>query len=208
MKPPSPKLDALLIGTAIAGMVAMWAPTFGADMNTMHASNTQERAAAATGWKAEDIDLLDNGALNRAGCRFYNAVHKHQMDGVTVELAELPDGNVVASAPGHGGATAAAASILSQCGADAPADWWAEVVARFSGEARGRVVKSSDAAYDIGEIEKRGAKFHAPTLERDGTATRLSYYAIRYEPSQPFRVSAILSNPTTLSVTCEALGSR
>lgn len=198
----------MLIGAAIAGMAAVRVPAFGADMNSTSASDKQERAAAAAGWKAEDVDVLDNAALNRAGCRFYNAMHKRQMDGVTVELAELPDGNVVAAAPGRSESTAAAASILSQCGADAPASWWAEIVARFSGKALGRVVTSRDAAYDVGEIEKRGAEFHEPVLERDGEATRLSFYAIRYEPSQPFRVSANLSNPATLSVTSEPLGGR
>lgn len=206
MKPPLPDIDVLLIGMAFAGMVAVQAPAFGADMNSTSASNMQERAAATAGWKAEDVDILDNAALNRPGCRFYNGVHKRQMDGVTVELAELPDGNVVAVVPGRSESVAAAASILSQCGADAPADWWSEIVARFSGKALGRVVKSRKEAHDVGEIENRGAQFHEPALERKGEATRLSFYAIRYEPSQPFRVSAILSSPNTLSVTSEPLG--
>lgn len=172
-------------------------------MNSTNPNTKQEHAAVVAGWKAQDVDVLDNSGLNRAGCRFYNAVHKSRMDGVAVELAELPDGNVVATVPGRG--EDAAASILTQCGADAPADWWAEVVARFAGKSLGRVVKTREAAYDIGEIENRGAQFHEPVLERDGTVTHVSFYTIRYEPSQPFRVSARLSSPMSLTVSAEPL---
>lgn len=174
-------------------------------MNSTNPNTKQERAAAVAGWKAQDVDVLDNNGLNRAGCRFYNAVHKTRMDGVTIELAELPDGKVVASAPGRSEDTAAAANILAQCGTGAPADWWAEVVARFAGQSLGRVVKTREAAYDVGEIEDHGAVFREPTLEHDGANARLSFYAIRYEPNQPFRVSAMLSGPTSLTVSAEPL---
>lgn len=172
-------------------------------MDPKDASDKLVKTAVAAGWQSQDVEILPNATLNRAGCSFYTAVHKRRMDGPAIELAELPDGSVVSGAPAD---VAAAASLLARCGADAPADWWAEVVARFSGKAAGRVVKSREQAYDVGEIEKHGETFHAPVLEQAGDSTQLRFYSIRYEPSQPFRVSARLSSQGALTVTNEPLG--
>ncbi|MEH6420069.1 hypothetical protein [Pseudomonas sp. CGJS7] len=174
-------------------------------MTSPDISSKLVEAASAAGWKSEDVKILDNHALDRNQCKFFRAVHKRRMDGATLELATLPDGRVVGGDPSQGDSSAAA-SILSQCGNDSPAEWWAEVVARFSGKAAGRVVKSERDAYDIGEIEKRGGHFAPPVLERSGDATHLQFFGIQYEPNRPFKVSATLSKHGDLVVTSEPLG--
>ncbi|MFC4819740.1 hypothetical protein [Dokdonella ginsengisoli] len=177
-------------------------------MDSKDANDTLAAAAAgAAGWQAQDVEILGKPALDRGGCRFYNAVHRRRMDGPTVELAQLPDGRVVAGIPGRGD-VAAAADILRLCGTGAPADWWAEIVVRFSGKATGKVVKSRKEAHDVGEIEKRGAQFHEPELEQAGDSTQLRFFSVRYEPDQPFRVSASLSAQGSLTVASEPLGAQ
>ena len=188
----------ICIGTACAQ---------GPNMNSADVSGKLVEAAVAAGWNPGDVEILGNPDLDRSGCRFFNAVHKRKMDGATLELAVLPDGKVVGGDPGRAD-DHAAASILAHCGAEAPPDWWAEIIARFSKEAHGRVVKSEKNAFDVDAIEKRGGTFSPPAMERDGASTQVRFYTMRYEPTQPCKVSARLSDKGELAVTSELLGDK
>ncbi|HST44433.1 MAG TPA: hypothetical protein VLK29_04320 [Luteimonas sp.] len=167
------------------------------DSTDAHAPLTQ--AAVAAGWAADDIELLPDTRLDRGGCTFHAALHRKTLDAPSLALATLPDGSVVAA-----GDSAGAVRVLDRCGADAPPEWWAEVVSRFAEGAAGKVVRPSNAA-DIEAIEQRGGRYRAPDLGRDGDATVLTFHVIQSEPKRPAAVTATLSGGR-LTVTREPIG--
>lgn len=173
-------------------------------MTTTDTIGKVAQAAVAAGWNAEDVNVLPYAELDTRGCTFFHVVHKRIMDGPTLEFVVLPDGRVVGGDPakGDGGA---AAGVLRACGADASAEWWAEVVTKFSGQAAGKVVKSAKNAADVSEIERRGGSFSPPSLQRDGDAARLEFFAIEYEPTRPFKVVAHLAADGRLDIVNQPL---
>lgn len=171
----------------------------GSKMDSTDANAPLHEAVVAAGWKADDIELVADGKLDRGGCTFHTALHRKTLDAPALALATLPDGTVVAA-----GDNAGAARLLDTCGSDAQPEWWAEVVARFSEGAAGKVVRPSNAA-DIEAIEQRGGRYRAPDLSRDGNATVLTFHTIQYEPKRPANVTARLADGA-LAVTSEPLG--
>lgn len=160
----------------------------GSKMDSTDANAPLHQAAVAAGWQPDDIELVADGKLDRAGCRFHTALHRKLHDAPALALATLPDGSVVAA-----GDNAGTARLLGACGGDAQPEWWAEVVARFGTDAAGKVVRPSNAA-DIEAIEQRGGRYRAPDLSRDGDATVVTFLAIQYEPKRPSAVTARLEN--------------
>jgi hypothetical protein len=187
------------VAFAVALAVASTACAQGSKMDSTDANASLRQAVVAAGWQPDDIDLVADGRLDRAGCRFHTALHRKTLDAPALALATLPDGTVVA-----GGDDAGAARLLDACGTDAEPEWWAEVVTRFGKDAAGKVVKPSNAA-DIEAIEQRGGRYRAPDLSRDGDAIVLSFHAMQYEPKRPSAVTARLENGA-LEVTSAPVG--
>lgn len=173
---------------AVALGVASTACAQGSKMDSTDANASLHQAVVAAGWQPDDIDLVADGKLDRAGCHFHTALHRKTLDAPALALATLPDGTVVA-----GGDNAGAARLLDTCGTDAEPEWWAEVVSRFGTDAAGKVVKPSNAA-DIEVIEQRGGRYRAPDLNRDGGAIVLTFHAIQYEPKRASTVTARLQD--------------
>ncbi|WP_132999325.1 hypothetical protein [Luteimonas arsenica] len=159
------------------------------------------QAAVAAGWDADDVEIAAPGGIDARGCRFFTALHRTRMDAPALELAALPDGSVVVG----GRDDEAAARILAACGTDADAIWWAEVVARFSAAAQGKVVKPRNEA-DIEAIAGMGGDYAPPSLDRGAGATTLRFFTIQYEPARAARVSATLSDAGTIDVSRVPVG--
>lgn len=176
------------VALAVALGVAGTACAQGSKMDSTDANAPLHQAVVAAGWQADDIELVTDGKLDRAGCRFHTALHRKTLDAPALALATLPDGSVVVAGDNTG-----AARLLGACGNEAQPEWWAEVVARFGADAGGKVVRPSNAA-DIEVIEQRGGRYSAPDLTRDGDAIVLTFQTIRYEPKRPSAVTARLEN--------------
>ena len=176
-------------GLAVAVVLGMASAACaqGSKMDSRDANAPLHQAVVAAGWKADDIELVADGKLDRGGCAFHTALHRKVHDAPALALATLPDGTVVAA-----GSNAGAARLLEACGGDAQPEWWAEVVARFADGADGKVVRPSNAA-DIEVIEQQGGRYRAPDLGRDGDATVVTFHAMQYEPRRAAVVTARLA---------------
>lgn len=157
-------------------------------------------AALAAGWDADELDIAANSRLDAGDCSFFTARHRTRMDAPVLELAALRDGSVVA-----GGLDDAAARILTACGTREDATWWAEVVARFSAAAQGKVVKPANEA-DIEAIAGMGGDYAPPSLERSAGSATLRFFTIQYEPDRAARVSATLSDAGAIDISRMPLG--
>lgn len=159
----------------------------GAKMDSTDTQAPLEQAAIAAGWQADDIELVAERRLDHGGCRFHTALRRKTFEAPALALAVLPDGEVVV-----GDDDASAARVLEACGADAPADWWAEVVARFARGVGGKVVRPSNAA-DIEAIGQQGGAYQPPVLDTRGNARHLRFQTMHHEPRHAVSVMATLA---------------
>lgn len=157
------------------------------------------KTAAATEreWDPSDITVGSVSDLDRGGCAFYRASNEAQLDSQPTHYAVLPDGQVVGSVATDPSALAA---VLRACGHDAPAEWWAQVITRFSGEVGGVVVDPETAPSAVRKIREAGAEYAPPTLVTDSGSTTVTFYVMHYEEGTPYRVTAVLSGDGTLRV--------
>ncbi|MEN4903164.1 hypothetical protein [Luteimonas sp. TWI1437] len=192
MTPPD---MARMLGSALLLALATTACARDTTMDHTDRHDALLEAATAAGTHGEDIEILRNTRLNHAGCQFHTALVKDRFDAPERALATLPDGTVVAA-----GDAAGLARLLSTCGADAPADWWADVVARFADAVEGKAVHARNAA-DIEAIAALGGAYAAPSLERTGAGAVLRFVAIAYEPTRAAEVVARLQGDAAIEVT-------
>ncbi|HEY0230518.1 MAG TPA: hypothetical protein VGC55_04650 [Dokdonella sp.] len=161
---------------------------------------TRERMVAAAArtyrWSAADVEVRPHEELDRAGCRFFIAVNTREPAHVVGNYALLPDRRLAGVNPTG---NAAAAALLQACGQGAPADWWADVLVRFSDQVGGLVLTADGNPFAIRKVKDAGVEFAAPVLTRDD-ATRLSFFVMDIGLGVPSRVQAVLSDDGTLDI--------
>ena len=172
-------------------------------MDGSHAmdDSTRDRIVAAAarehGWKAADVDVRTNEELDKAGCSFFVAVNARAPSHDVGNYAVLDDGRIAGVDPTG---NAAAAALLKGCGKEASADWWAAVVARFSGDVGGLVLTSDGNPFAIKRIRDAGIEFKPPSLVRGAGAATLTFFTMDVNANQAFLATAVLSEAGTLSV--------
>lgn len=156
-------------------------------------SNAVKKAAVKDyGWDAGDVQVSAVNKLDRDHCSFFRATNTAQKDRAPAEYVVLPNGEVAGSKK--------AAAVLKACGRGAPAEWWAQVVTRLSGEVRGVVVDPQHAPSALRKIRAAGGEWSPPELRSTTSSTTVSFYTIQYEEGVPYAVSAALSNKGALTV--------
>lgn len=159
----------------------------------------KDAAARFRNWDPGDIEIGTVEALDRGGCRFYRASNPSRTDSSPVEYATMPDGSLIGGE--RESTRAQVGRLLEACGADASADWWAQVVSRYAGS--GGILVNENAPSAIRKLKKAGVADHAPMLRRDGTATVLRYYSYGYDSGKTLAVTATLDAQAKLSVESE-----
>jgi len=146
------------------------------------------------GWNPGDVQIGSVSRLDRNGCMFYRATNTARLDSQPAEYVALPDGQVV------GAGETSAATVLQACGKDAPAEWWAQVITRFSDKVRGVVADPETTPSALRKIREAGGEYTPPTLSTDAGSTKITFYTMHYEESAPYEVKAVLSSDGTLRV--------
>jgi hypothetical protein len=163
----------------------------------------RERITAAMGeayqWRADEVDVRESDLSPAGTCRFYRATNRARMDAGAVHVAVTPDDALIAASND----ATAAADVLHRCGAQAPAEWWAEVVSRFSGRAAGKVVLPDDKL-SVNLVEATGEPYAAPRLARDASGTTLHYFVLQ-RAIVPASVEATLDAKGGLSLRVNVL---
>jgi hypothetical protein len=172
----------------------------------MMSEATRDRIVAAAAkdrhWNPAHVRLVPKGELDRAGCSFYAAVPQDRAVPAPGYFGLLPDGRVVGiDLRGD----EAAAALLAACGPEAPADWWATVVARFSASIGGSVLTEGGNPYGIRKVRERGATFAPPTLARTAAGTELGFFTYDAELKVAHHVRALLSADGKLKVDSKPL---
>jgi hypothetical protein len=167
---------------------------------------TRERIVAAAAkdqrWNAAKVKLMPKTELDRPGCSFYMAVPEDRAASAPGYFGLLPDGRV-AGIDVRG--DDAAAALLAACGKEAPAEWWATVVLRFSSSIGGSLLTAGGNPFGIRKVGERGATFAPPTLNRSGTGTELNFFVYDADLQVPHQVRALLSAEGKLRVESKAL---
>ena len=146
------------------------------------------------GWNPGDVQVDAVSRLDRNGCMFYRASNTARLDSQPAEYVVLPDGQLV----GAGGTSAA--TVLQACGKNAPAEWWAQVITRFSGKVRGVVADPETTPSALRKIREAGGEYAPPTLTTDAGSTKITFYTMHYELSTPYEVKAVLSGDGALRI--------
>lgn len=165
--------------------------------------NNQSSVTEATGWSRQDFDLFDNASLNRDGCEFFSAASRRVLDAPVVDFAKLTDGNVVNTF--ENGSLDIARTIVDACGAGASADWWAEIIVRFSGRITGQLVRTGDA-HAIREIERQVGVYERPVILEKNGQKHVSFYTFDYEIDSAFMNSIDRSPQGYLNLSSRRLG--
>jgi hypothetical protein len=172
----------------------------------MISEETRGRIVAAAAkdqrWNAAKVKLMPKAELDRPGCSFYTAVPEDRAVSAPGYFGLLPDGRVAGiDVRGND----AAAALLAACGKEAPADWWATVIARFSDSIGGSVLTAAGNPFGIRKVGERGATFAPPTLSRSAKGTELSFFVYDADLQVPHQVRAALSVDGKLQVDSRAL---
>lgn len=120
-----------------------------------------EAVAKEDGWKVDDVRVDEVAFLRRPSCSFYTAGNTARPVGYQINYALLGEKDLIGGGDGK-----VVARILDSCGADASADWWAEIVTRFyQGLGSGFVLHNEQTRTDITrKLEKAGKPFEPPTF--------------------------------------------
>lgn len=114
-----------------------------------------EAAKNEHGWKAEEVRVDEIERLRRGDCAVFTAASNAKMSSFQASYATLK-GSVVAGPK-------AAATLLASCG-EAPAEWQAEIVARFVPGVGGQVLTSTSNPGALRRIKSSGKTFSEPTV--------------------------------------------
>lgn len=158
--------------------------------------------AKAQQWNAAKIELLPKAELDRAGCSFYTAVPQDRAISTPGYFGLLPDGRVAGmDVLGDD----AAAALLTACGREAPADWWAAVIVRFSRSIGGSVLTADGNPFGIRKVRERGALFAPPVLSRGAAGTEIRFFVYDPQVQTPHQVRALLAVDGKLQIESKAL---
>lgn len=185
----------LLASIVAAGLGVHHPETRAVDVSKETQQAAKARVAEALGGSASEVEISAEPALDLGGCRFLRATHRARPGSPAGQFALLPDDRVVDSFAADG---ASADAILRACGAQAPAEWWAQVVTRFGGVG-GVLVDPQNSPSAVRKIREAGAEYAPPTL--DGARRMITFFVIHYEENKPYKVTARLADAGGLQVT-------
>jgi hypothetical protein len=142
---------------------------------------------AEHGWKADEIEIEEEESLKHGSCSFYTAVSNVRMLSYLLNYAVISADTVIGISDDH-----AVSKILNACGSDAAAEWWAEIVTRFSQElGNGLVLKSDKEHTDaIAIIKDAKREFAPPKFSDDSGAKTVTYFLLEGEAYIVYLVQA------------------
>lgn len=140
----------------------------------------QQAAARDHGWRLADVKVGELKDLKRGGCAFFRASDPTRLDQAPADYAVLPSGQVAQDV----------GQVLRKCGQGAPAEWWAQVIARLGG-VRGILV-DQHAPSALRKLRAAGAEWAPPALKATRAGTALRFFTTDYESGAVFQVQATL----------------
>ena len=153
---------------------------------------------AERGWKADEIKIREEDSLNRGSCSFYVALSNARM------LSYMPNYAVISGETVIGIKDKDAVSkILNACGSDAPADWWAEIVKRYSQELGNGVVLTDENRYQnvIERIRDAKKEFAAPKFSEEAGGKTVSFIVLEGEAMLVYFCKATRAKDGNVTVT-------
>jgi hypothetical protein len=152
-------------------------------------TNVQQKIAEAAhteyGWNANEVRVDEVERLRRRACSFYTVAHTVRPLSYQANYGLLAGKEVIGNGDGK-----VVAKILDSCAADAPAEWWAEIVTRFHRDlGAGIVLVDESTRPDVfRRLKEAGKPFTPPTL--DPARKVLRYLLLDPETNVVYRVEA------------------
>lgn len=137
------------------------------------------------GWKTAEVALDEVERMRRGSCSFYTARSTVRPLSYQPNYAVLRGSEVIGISD-HDAVT----KIVDACSADAPADWWAEVITRFHQDVGGGIVLSDESVRPdiVRKLAKAGKAFTPPAFG-DGKQS-ISFLLLDPEPYILYSVKA------------------
>jgi hypothetical protein len=156
---------------------------------------------AQRGWKANEFEIEEEESLNRGSCSFYTALSKVQMLSYLPNYAVISGETVLSIRDKQ-----AVSKILNACGSDAPANWWAEIVTRYSQELGNGVVLTNASEFPnvIEKIRAAKKEFAPPTFSDDASGKTVSFALLEGEGMLVYFVKATRGKDGNVTVTKSA----
>lgn len=153
---------------------------------------------AERGWKANEIEIEEEESLKRGSCSFYSALSNVRMLSYLPSYAVISGDTVVSLSDDQ-----AVSKILNACGSDAPADWWAEIVKRFSRELGNGVVLTDANRYPnvIARIRDAKKEFAPPTFSDEAGGKTVNFIVLDGEAMLVYFVKATRAKDGAVTVT-------
>lgn len=200
--PRAPALWRLLSTAAIVGIFAAKQPWKQAILPELYPAVAQRLQALGQGnWGAEELSIERYARLDQSGCRYYGLQHRDRTQGPGYAMIRLPDKDMVL-ASSRWAEDDAAARVLSACGQNAPARWWAQILSAFSPEVPGVWVGSNGKAYVPPQHAIPEGVLDDPMLESAAGVRRLRFYSYTGD-YQLYQVTATLSAAGELRIQAE-----
>jgi hypothetical protein len=156
---------------------------------------------AERGWKADEIEIEEEESLKRGSCSFYTALSNRRMLSYLPNYAVISSDTIVSLSDDQ-----AVSKILNACGSDAPANWWAEIVKRFSRELGNGVVLTDADRYPnvIARIREAKKEFTPPAFSEEGGGKTVSFSVLEGEAMLVYFVKATRGKDGSVKVTKSA----
>jgi hypothetical protein len=148
-------------------------------------------------WKTDQIRIDDVPELRLGSCSFYAVRHTVRPLSYVLNYAVLSAENVLSDSDHQ-----AASKILNACGSDAPAGWWAEILARFHPQV-GPGIVLQDAKQNFGamdQIQTAKKEFAPPKFTDDKDGKSVSFYLLEPEEFTVYFVKATRNKDNTITV--------
>ena len=149
------------------------------------------------GWKTQDVRVDEVEELRRAKCSIYTAGHKVRPISYQLNYAALPGDTVVSVADDR-----AVGKILDACGADAPAEWWADIITRFHKDLGAGLVLENEKENPgaIRKIQAAKKEFAPPKFSSEAGGKAVTYYLLDPEAFIVYSVKAIRNKDGSVTV--------
>jgi hypothetical protein len=148
-------------------------------------------------WKKDQIRIDAEQDLNHGSCSFYAVRHTVRPLSYVLNYAVLSGETVLSDSDEQ-----AASKILSACGSDASAVWWAEVLTRFHDEVGAGIVLQN-TTQNVGAIDQiKAAKreFTPPKFSEDSTGKSVTFYLLEPEEFIVYFVKATRQKDNMITV--------
>lgn len=153
------------------------------------------------GWKANEFEIEEEESLNRGSCSFYTALSKVQMLSFLPNYAVISGETVVSIRDKQ-----AVSKILNACGSDASADWWAEIVTRYSQElGNGAVLTNANEFPNvIARIRDAKKEFAPPKFSDEAGGKTVNFILLEGEAMLVYFVKATRAKDGNVTVSKSA----